>query len=61
MNVQTVGILAGAAAIGYLIYKAAGGGATISGARQVQSSSGESISLIFKDGFILDEKGRTWV
>lgn len=60
MNLQNIGILAGAAVIGYLIYRAAGGGA-VPGARQVQSTTGDSINLIYKDGFILDEKGRTWV
>lgn len=61
MNIQTVGILAGALAIGFVIYRAAGGGSASSSGRQISTTSGDSIQLNFKDGFVMDEMGRVWV
>lgn len=68
MKIETIGILAGAAAIGFLIYQAAkkangSGSSTITGLnylKQAQTTQGEGITLFNKNGYILDQMGRVW-
>lgn len=64
MNLTNIGILAGALAIGYVIYRKAGGGSSKAGngaEMALQTTTGKSLNITNKDGFILDEMGRVWV